>query len=154
MEKNAFPWRRGACEISKWDFEMDSVTHFIKTCVFHVQETLFEGNSFPMWSLRWPEHTFSRNQELQIQKHESYIGKEHFLGRPCARTICSAQDGGPMKDQPTNHDNNKPVLRGMRFPLCRDQDDHSHVLKPLDLRSGRKRHISRSPTIIIIIKRE
>ena len=52
-----------------------------------------------MWPLHGPEHTFFTEPKIANQEHESYIGREQFFARSCARMICSAQDGGPIKDQ-------------------------------------------------------
>ena len=99
---------------------MHGVTYFVKTCVLHGQEAPLEEGSFQMWPLAKPQDTFSRKQELQIQQHESYVSRGHFLGRSCARMICSAQDGGPIEDQKES----RQLETGpgtLAYPLCREQ---------------------------------
>ena len=85
-EKNAFPHKRGTPEITERHFLEISSIKIARTKVFHGQEALFEGCSFPMWFFRGPETNKQGSQELQIENHEFYQGKDDILVGRGART--------------------------------------------------------------------
>ena len=125
---------------------------FYKNICFHVTDNTFWRERFPKVVLTYARaHIFSRNQQLRIQRHEFYMDRQQIRGRSCARMIYSAQDGGPINGQKKS----RPLSAqstAYALSLCREQNNHFHVLQPWDLRSGGKPHISRLPTIIIMKK--
>ena len=53
-------------------------------------------------------------------KIKTWVSNRHgpFPGPSCARTLCSAQDGGPLKDQ-TDSRQHKAAPAYSAFSLCR-----------------------------------